>query len=356
MSGSKDTATSRDISRGKPDGADVSGVVVGVDDVDDVDELVSEDTTQPLLPDHDSFGEEKEENPHKANESLLKESLIEPKDESPFKDSDESSFKVKEESPLKDITQSITDSSVLPGETRLTPIADDKNPTEGTEADKDITHDDVTSFPASQHGDDDVSGTTRDISISADDNKQQTTSQDSSVVANPSTSTIEAPSQSTVKKPVSPTGHQTKSTENNGDDVDDSWATNPGSKRNPTGITSQSPCAIEYPDEQTIERSQSGQTPTVEEVPNTNILVACLITVCFNLPLGVLAVYYSLMAAKAYRDGMRKKGARRARIAMWINLFAIVVTVLIVMSVVLWMAVRKRRGKPPSSAKTTFSF
>lgn len=74
-------------------------------------------------------------------------------------------------------------------------------------------------------------------------------------------------------------------------------------------------------------------------VPDTNLPLACLVCLCFNLPLGALAMYLSLSAARLYRDGDEKNGEKRAKCSVLLSLFSIVTTVLIVMSIVLWIVI-----------------
>lgn len=79
--------------------------------------------------------------------------------------------------------------------------------------------------------------------------------------------------------------------------------------------------------------------PKVRRVPDTNFTLATLVCLCFNLPLGAIAMYLSLTAARAYRDGKNEKGDVRANASVMLSLFSIVSTVLIVMSIVLWIVV-----------------
>ena len=76
----------------------------------------------------------------------------------------------------------------------------------------------------------------------------------------------------------------------------------------------------------------------LRRVPDTNLTLAALTCLCFNLPFGVIAMYLSLSAAKAYRDGKTERGDFRANASVLLSLFSIVSTVLIVMSIVLWIA------------------
>ena len=81
-------------------------------------------------------------------------------------------------------------------------------------------------------------------------------------------------------------------------------------------------------------------------IPNTNILLACVVTVCFNPILGPIAAYYSLTAARSYRDGHPKEGARRALISVAISLIGIICTVAIVMALIIWSAINDhQQGK-----------
>lgn len=75
-----------------------------------------------------------------------------------------------------------------------------------------------------------------------------------------------------------------------------------------------------------------------ENVPNTNLLLACLVTLCFNPILGPIAAYYSLTAAKSYSEGHKKDGEKRALISVIISLVSITVTVVLVMTLILVLA------------------
>ena len=114
------------------------------------------------------------------------------------------------------------------------------------------------------------------------------------------------------------------------------------------------PNVIKYPDskldkqvkktkfspETEIKESKNSQTQQhTTYVPDTNLPLACLVCLCFNLPLGAVAMYLSLSAARLYRDGNVHKGKRRAHFSVLLSLFSIVTTVLIVMAVVLWIVV-----------------
>ncbi|XP_050419511.1 uncharacterized protein LOC126832687 [Patella vulgata] len=89
-----------------------------------------------------------------------------------------------------------------------------------------------------------------------------------------------------------------------------------------------------------------------KEIPNTNIAVGFLVTMCFNIPIGAVAIFFSLMAAKSYRDGNTKLGEKRTRYAMIISLLGIVVTVLFVMGAVLYLAMSSTESKERKHAQT----
>lgn len=83
-------------------------------------------------------------------------------------------------------------------------------------------------------------------------------------------------------------------------------------------------------------KSQSKKTCNV---PDTNLLLACLVTLCFHPLFGAVAAYLSISAASAYRDGRQKEGERRAFISVIISLVGIVFTVVLVMTLVLWLTI-----------------
>ncbi|KAH3689119.1 hypothetical protein DPMN_191772 [Dreissena polymorpha] len=80
-------------------------------------------------------------------------------------------------------------------------------------------------------------------------------------------------------------------------------------------------------------------------VPDTNLTLACLVCLCFNIPLGLVAMYLSISAAKFYRDGDPKQGERKAKCSVIISLFSIVTTVLLVMSYVLWITIETQNKR-----------
>lgn len=80
-------------------------------------------------------------------------------------------------------------------------------------------------------------------------------------------------------------------------------------------------------------------------VPDTNLTLACLVCLCFNMPLGAVAMIFSLSAARHYRDGDSKQGENYAKYSIFLSLFSIVTTVLIVMSYVLWVVIESQKNR-----------
>ncbi|KAK3603179.1 hypothetical protein CHS0354_043012 [Potamilus streckersoni] len=78
---------------------------------------------------------------------------------------------------------------------------------------------------------------------------------------------------------------------------------------------------------------------------DTNLTLACLVLVCFNLPLGAVSMYLSLMAAKAYKEGLIQKGDCRVKASVLISLFSIVTTVCIVTFMVLWVVIQRQKER-----------
>lgn len=83
----------------------------------------------------------------------------------------------------------------------------------------------------------------------------------------------------------------------------------------------------------------------VAAIPQTNFAIGLLVLCCFNLPFGALAIYFSLKAAAAYRDGEKEKGASRSRLSIMCSLFGIMVTMVLVSSVVVYIAVNKHSNR-----------
>lgn len=82
----------------------------------------------------------------------------------------------------------------------------------------------------------------------------------------------------------------------------------------------------------------------VTSIPQTNMSIGLLVFCCFNPLLGALAIYLSLTAAKAYRDGNDRRGASRAHWSILMSLFGIMITMVVVSSLVVFFAVNKHSG------------
>ena len=63
-------------------------------------------------------------------------------------------------------------------------------------------------------------------------------------------------------------------------------------------------------------------------------------------------MYLSLTAARCYRDGEPNAGECRAKASVLISLFSILSTVLVVMSVVLWVVIEKHAVRDIRDLKT----
>lgn len=85
------------------------------------------------------------------------------------------------------------------------------------------------------------------------------------------------------------------------------------------------------------------EVPQISDIPNTNFAIACMVALCFNLPFGVLAMYFSLRAVKAFQDGRAKLGERRSRWSIVLSLLGITITTVIISSVVLYTAMEGQK-------------
>ncbi|XP_076446271.1 uncharacterized protein LOC143283786 [Babylonia areolata] len=85
------------------------------------------------------------------------------------------------------------------------------------------------------------------------------------------------------------------------------------------------------------------EVPEVTEIPNTNFAIACMVALCFNLPFGILAMYFSLKAVKAFQEGRAKLGERRSRWSIVLSLLGITITTVIISSVVLYTAMQGQK-------------
>ena len=96
--------------------------------------------------------------------------------------------------------------------------------------------------------------------------------------------------------------------------------------------------AATSPEESQNKSNAKKDKPEITNIPNTNFAIACMVAMCFNLPFGVLAMYFSLRAVKAYQDGRAKLGEKRSRWSIVLSLLGITITTVIISSVVLYTA------------------
>lgn len=97
-------------------------------------------------------------------------------------------------------------------------------------------------------------------------------------------------------------------------------------------------------------------TPELLSIPQTNFAIGLLVMCCFNPPFGMLALYCSLKAAAAYRDGDKVRGAWFARTSIVISLLGIMITMVIITSVVLCIAVNKNNARKASRSSNALGF
>ncbi|CAG5132701.1 unnamed protein product [Candidula unifasciata] len=98
----------------------------------------------------------------------------------------------------------------------------------------------------------------------------------------------------------------------------------------------------------TVEGVPAEVKPELLSIPQTNFAIGVLVMCCFNPPFGLLALYFSLRSAAAYRDGDKTKGAWFARTSIVVSLLGIMLTMVIITSVVLYIAVNKNNARKAS--------
>ncbi|BFZ21812.1 hypothetical protein BsWGS_24851 [Bradybaena similaris] len=97
-------------------------------------------------------------------------------------------------------------------------------------------------------------------------------------------------------------------------------------------------------------------TPELLSIPQTNFAIGLLVMCCFNPPFGILALYCSLKAAAAYRDGDKIRGAWFARTSIVVSLLGIMITMVIITSVVLCIAVNKNNARKATRSSNALGF
>lgn len=78
------------------------------------------------------------------------------------------------------------------------------------------------------------------------------------------------------------------------------------------------------------------------EIRDTNLVLALFVLFCFNVPFGLLATMFSLMAGSAFRDGKKKKAKCHSRTSMVISLLGIATTAALVMCVIFFLAIKEQ--------------
>ena len=86
-------------------------------------------------------------------------------------------------------------------------------------------------------------------------------------------------------------------------------------------------------------KPESSDTPRSHiNQPETYFVLSSVVTVCFNCPLGMIALFCSWDAKRAFDRGDMKIGRGRAKWAFFLSMFSMVLTVGVVMAVVFYVA------------------
>ena len=75
----------------------------------------------------------------------------------------------------------------------------------------------------------------------------------------------------------------------------------------------------------------------------TYMALAFVVMLCFNCPIGLLAVGMAYYAQMAFREGDKTEGERRANIALCCSMLGILATIFIVIGVV-WYSVKQKES------------
>ncbi|GAB1609935.1 hypothetical protein Ahia01_001279400, partial [Argonauta hians] len=78
------------------------------------------------------------------------------------------------------------------------------------------------------------------------------------------------------------------------------------------------------------------------EIRDTNLVLSLFVLICFNLPFGLLATMFSLMAGSAFREGKKKRAKCHSRTSMVISLLGIASTAALVMCVIFFLAINEQ--------------
>ena len=66
----------------------------------------------------------------------------------------------------------------------------------------------------------------------------------------------------------------------------------------------------------------------------TYAMISCIVTMCFNLPIGLIAFWFSCLANKNFQRGNNKRGDCLANVALFISMFGIVSALLLIITLV----------------------
>lgn len=81
---------------------------------------------------------------------------------------------------------------------------------------------------------------------------------------------------------------------------------------------------------------------TGEQTPPTsrklqNYMALSLITLLFNFPFGCAAIILSLLSSKSFFKGNRKESAQRGRLAKWVSIIGLAVSVVVVLFIIVYV-------------------
>lgn len=80
------------------------------------------------------------------------------------------------------------------------------------------------------------------------------------------------------------------------------------------------------------------QTSPTSRKPQ-NYLTLGLITLLFNFPFGCAAIILSLLSSKSFFKGNRKESAQRGRLAKWVSIIGLAVSVVVVLFIIVYVEV-----------------
>lgn len=84
-----------------------------------------------------------------------------------------------------------------------------------------------------------------------------------------------------------------------------------------------------------------GGDPDEADIPQTYMGLALVVTLCFNCPIGLLALLIAYCSRKSWLSGKKGSASLQARISLVVSMLGILATIAIVIGVV-WYAVRQK--------------